>query len=66
MPYASRCAILDVDRVLGASDHSCCCAQPFTLVGSGRVGKALADLGTGDDVRRLEIVRARCSHWAQL
>lgn len=25
-------------------------SQPFTLVGSGRVGKALADLGAGDDV----------------
>jgi hypothetical protein len=27
------------------------CLQPFTIVGSGRVGKALADLGAGDDVR---------------
>jgi ketopantoate reductase len=25
-------------------------SQPFTIVGSGRVGTALADLGTGDDV----------------
>lgn len=47
----------DVDWDLNShqSCHSPCrCPQPFTIVGSGRVGRALADLGAGDDVRRLE------------
>lgn len=29
----------------------CCAVQAFTIVGAGRIGLALKDMGSGDDVR---------------
>ncbi len=39
-----------------------CRSQPMTIVGGGRVGQALSDMGPGNDVRRLCLWRRQDSH----